>query len=79
MHEKRRIEVRYLTNMDELVTFFELSPGELKQMVEKCPLPEGNTLGSFKITPAQAADWFESAMIVQPIYGKSNDLSQLPI
>ena len=60
--ENREIEVRYLTNLDELVTFFELSPGEINELVAKSPLPDGQTLENCKMCPGEAADWFTEAM-----------------
>ena len=62
MGKNRGIEVRYLSNLNGLVTFLELSPGEIREMVTRCPFPAGHTLKNCNLTPKQAADWFEGAM-----------------
>jgi hypothetical protein len=56
---KERIEVRHLETMQHLVTFFELSEGEIKELFDKYPFPDGRSIENFKLTPSEAADWFE--------------------
>ena len=63
MENREIIEVRYLENEKDMVNFFELSPGELKEMAAKYPLPDGQTLEKCKLTPGEAASWFEVAWI----------------
>jgi hypothetical protein len=61
--EKNReiIEVRYLETERDLVDFFELSPGELEEITDKFPLPDGQTLEKCKMTPGEAVGWYETA------------------
>ncbi|MFC1827322.1 hypothetical protein ACFLZQ_05285 [Thermodesulfobacteriota bacterium] len=65
--ENREIEIRYLTNVDALVTFFEMSPLELKELLARYPFPNGQTLENCRMTPMQAADWYEVAMKQQTL------------